>query len=175
MTKTNTTSRAETVYLSEGLGDRSGHLVFPGPSLFPLLHHLSSVHQHVRFPLGERQILVDGGHLVLAVAAGVFFGFDVFQGGDAVFRPEKQTERSRLVFWTSFIICSVFIAQFDFYCSHHLSRGESPVVEVMAAVTPGVAFDLSVKRESRAFMGSILEADVSSRLDFTLEDREKTE
>lgn len=50
----------------------------------------------------------------------------------------------------------------------HLSRGVSPAVEAMADVTPGVAFDLSVKRESRAFIGSILDADVSSRLDFTL-------
>lgn len=32
--------------------------------------------------------------------------------------------------------------------------------------TPGVAFDLSVNRESSAFMGSILEADVNSRFDF---------
>lgn len=44
----------------------------------------------------------------------------------------------------------------------------SPAVEEMADVTPGVALDLSVKRESRAFIGSILDADVSSRLDFTL-------
>lgn len=43
-----------------------------------------------------------------------------------------------------------------------------PVVEEMAAVTPGVAFDLSVNLESRAFIGSILDADVSSRHDFTL-------
>lgn len=41
----------------------------------------------------------------------------------------------------------------------------------MAAVTPGVAFDLSVNLESRAFIGSIFEAEVSSRLDFTLEDK----
>lgn len=40
----------------------------------------------------------------------------------------------------------------------------------MAAVAPGVALDLSVNRESKAFIGSILEADVSSRHDFTLED-----
>lgn len=33
-------------------------------------------------------------------------------------------------------------------------------------VTPGVAFDLSVNRESSAFMGSILVADVNSRVDF---------
>lgn len=33
-------------------------------------------------------------------------------------------------------------------------------------VTPGVAFDLSVNRESSAFMGSILEADVNNRFDF---------
>lgn len=38
----------------------------------------------------------------------------------------------------------------------------------MAAVTPGVAFDLSVNLESKAFIGSILDADVSSRHDFTL-------
>lgn len=40
-----------------------------------------------------------------------------------------------------------------------------PIVMGML-VTPGVAFDLSVNRESSAFMGSILEADVNSRLDF---------
>lgn len=45
-------------------------------------------------------------------------------------------------------------------------------MEEMAAVTPGVAFDLSVNLESRAFIGSILEAEVSSRLDFTLERRQ---
>lgn len=39
----------------------------------------------------------------------------------------------------------------------------------MAAVAPGVALDLSVNRESKAFIGSILEAEVSSRHDFTLE------
>lgn len=50
----------------------------------------------------------------------------------------------------------------------HLSKGASPVVEVMAAVTPGVAFDLSVNLESNAFIGSILEAEVSSRLAFPL-------
>lgn len=50
----------------------------------------------------------------------------------------------------------------------HLSRGTSPAVEQMAVVTPGVAFDLSVNLESKAFIGSILEAEVSSRLDFTL-------
>lgn len=33
-------------------------------------------------------------------------------------------------------------------------------------MTPGVAFDLSVNRESSAFIGSILEADVNSRFDF---------
>jgi len=44
----------------------------------------------------------------------------------------------------------------------------------MEAVTPGVAFDLSVNRESNAFMGSILEADVSSRLDFTLRKTART-
>lgn len=42
-------------------------------------------------------------------------------------------------------------------------------------MTPGVAFDLSVNLESKAFMGSILEAEVSSRLDFTLEQRETRE
>lgn len=41
-------------------------------------------------------------------------------------------------------------------------------MEEKVEVTPGVVLDLSVKRESRAFMGSILEADVSSRLDLTL-------
>lgn len=50
----------------------------------------------------------------------------------------------------------------------HLSRGVSPAVEEMADMIPGVALDLSVNRESRAFIGSILDADVSSRLDFTL-------
>lgn len=39
----------------------------------------------------------------------------------------------------------------------------------MAAVAPGVALDLSVNRESKAFIGSILEAEVSSRHDFTLQ------
>lgn len=39
----------------------------------------------------------------------------------------------------------------------------------MAAVAPGVALDLSVNRESNAFIGSILEAEVSSRHDFTLQ------
>ncbi len=33
-------------------------------------------------------------------------------------------------------------------------------------MTPGVAFDLSVNRESSAFMGSILVADVNRRFDF---------
>lgn len=33
-------------------------------------------------------------------------------------------------------------------------------------MTPGVAFDLSVNRESSAFMGSILVADVNRTLDF---------
>lgn len=42
----------------------------------------------------------------------------------------------------------------------------------MAAVTPGVAFDLSVNLESKAFIGSILEAEVSSRHCFTLEHKE---
>lgn len=55
------------------------------------------------------------------------------------------------------------------YWANHLSKGVSPAVEEMAAVTPGVAFDLSVNLESRAFIGSILEAEVSSRHDFTLE------
>lgn len=45
-------------------------------------------------------------------------------------------------------------------------------MEEMVAITPGVAFDLSVNLESRAFIGSILEADVSSRHDFTLEHKE---
>lgn len=39
----------------------------------------------------------------------------------------------------------------------------------MATVTPDVAFDLSVNLESSAFIGSILEAEVSRRLGFTLE------
>lgn len=58
------------------------------------------------------------------------------------------------------------------YTVTHLSNGVSPAVEAMAAVTPGVAFDLSVNLESRAFIGSILEAEVSSRLDLTLEPKE---
>lgn len=45
----------------------------------------------------------------------------------------------------------------------------SPVEEAMAAVAPGVALDLSVNRESKAFIGSILEAEVSSRHDLTLQ------
>lgn len=49
----------------------------------------------------------------------------------------------------------------------------SAVVEVMADVTPGVAFDLSVNLESRAFIGSILVADVSSKLCFTLNETER--
>lgn len=53
--------------------------------------------------------------------------------------------------------------------SAHLSRGARPVVEEMADVTPGVAFDLSVNLESRAFIGSILDADVSSRHALTLD------
>ncbi len=47
-------------------------------------------------------------------------------------------------------------------------------MEEMATVTPGVAFDLSVNLESRAFIGSILEAEVSSRHCFTLEHEETT-
>lgn len=43
----------------------------------------------------------------------------------------------------------------------------------MAAVTPGVAFDLSVNLESKAFMGSILEAEVSSRVAFILKPEKK--
>lgn len=43
----------------------------------------------------------------------------------------------------------------------------------MAAVAPGVALDLSVNRESKAFIGSILEAEVSSRHDFTLQHLQK--
>lgn len=84
------------------MGDGSGHLVFPGPSLLPLLHHLSSVHQQLGFPLAKRQVFVDGGHLVLTVAAGVFFGFYVFQGGDAVFRPAGPTEKSTFALGTVF-------------------------------------------------------------------------
>lgn len=45
-------------------------------------------------------------------------------------------------------------------------------MEEMAAVTPGVAFDLSVNLESKAFIGSILEADVSSRHGFTLKHKD---
>lgn len=45
----------------------------------------------------------------------------------------------------------------------------------MADGIPGVAFDLSVKRESRAFIGSILEAEVSSRPDFSLKPQKKSE
>lgn len=45
-------------------------------------------------------------------------------------------------------------------------------MEEMAAMAPGVAFDLSVNLESRAFIGSILEAGPSSRHDFTLEHKE---
>ena len=48
----------------------------------------------------------------------------------------------------------------------------SPEMEVMTAVMPGVAFDLSVNLESKAFIGSILEAEVSSRVDFTLKHME---
>lgn len=59
--------------------------------------------------------------------------------------------------------------------SPNLSRGASPAVEAMAAVTPGVAFDLSVNLESKAFMGSILEAEVSSRLAFILKPQKKKE
>lgn len=43
----------------------------------------------------------------------------------------------------------------------------------MAAVTPGVAFDRSVNLESRAFIGSILDAEVRSRHDLTLEQSQK--
>lgn len=46
------------------------------------------------------------------------------------------------------------------------------MVEEMTAVTPGVAFDLSVNLESKAFIGSILEAEVSSRHGFTLNHEE---
>lgn len=42
-------------------------------------------------------------------------------------------------------------------------------MEEMAAVTPGVAFDRSVNLESKAFIGSILDAEVSRRLVFKLE------
>lgn len=52
---------------------------------------------------------------------------------------------------------------------NHLSKCVSPVVEEMAVVIPGVAFDLSVNLESKAFIGSILDAEVSSRQDLTLE------
>lgn len=48
---------------------------------------------------------------------------------------------------------------------YYLSSGVMPIVRG-TLVTPGVAFDLSVNRESSAFMGSILEADVNSRVDF---------
>lgn len=48
-------------------------------------------------------------------------------------------------------------------------------MEEMADGIPGVAFDLSVKRESRAFIGSILEAEVSSRLDFSLKAEKKSD
>ena len=48
-----------------------------------------------------------------------------------------------------------------------------PVMEVMAEVTPGVAFDLSVNLESRAFMGSILEAEPSRRLALYLQERKR--
>ena len=82
------------------MGHGSGDLVFPGPSLLPLLHHLGSVHQQLRLPLAEGQVFVDGGHLVLAVAAGVFFGFYVFQDRVTVFGPDGQTETSQLVLRT---------------------------------------------------------------------------
>jgi len=48
-------------------------------------------------------------------------------------------------------------------------------MEAMAAVTPGVAFDLSVNLESRAFIGSILEAEPSRRLAFNLQQRRREE
>lgn len=48
------------------------------------------------------------------------------------------------------------------------------MVEEMADVTPGVAFDLSVNLESRAFIGSILDAEVSSRHALTLTGRQET-
>lgn len=57
-----------------------------------------------------------------------------------------------------------------YFCSdNHLSKGVSPVEEAMAAVAPGVALDLSVNRESKAFIGSILDAEVRSRHDFPLQ------
>lgn len=45
----------------------------------------------------------------------------------------------------------------------------------MTDVAPGVAFDLSVNLESKAFIGSILEAEVINKLDFTLDKREATD
>lgn len=57
----------------------------------------------------------------------------------------------------------------------HLSRGVSPVEDAMAVGAPGVALDRSVNRESRAFIGSILEAEVSSRHDFTLQHLQEAE
>ena len=50
-----------------------------------------------------------------------------------------------------------------------------PVTEAMAEVTPGVAFDLSVNLESRAFMGSILEAEPSRRLALYLQESPRGE
>lgn len=90
------------LYLSEGLGDGSGHLVFPGTSLLPLLHHLSSIHQQLGFPLAERQVFVDGSHLVLTIAAGIFFGFYIFQHRDAIFWSAGPTEESKFVLGISF-------------------------------------------------------------------------
>lgn len=86
--------------MSEGLRDNgSRHLVLPGPAFLPLLHHFSSVHQQVGLPLAKRQVLVDGGDLVLAVAAGFFFALDVLEDGDGLLRPagarrEKEGEIS---------------------------------------------------------------------------------
>lgn len=150
------------LYLSERLGHGSSHLVFPGPSLLPLLQHLSSIQQQLWFPLAKCQVLVDGSHLILAVTAGLFFGFCLLLGGDAVFRPVARTGHQ-------ICLCVLFLCLMFFTCTvTHLSNGVSPAVDEMAAVTPGVAFDLSVNLESKAFIGSILEAEVSSRLDLTL-------
>lgn len=92
-----TTYMPPSLYLSKRLGNRGSHLFFPRPSLLPFFHHLPSIHQQLCFPLIKRKVFVDGGHLVLTVTAGVFFGLHVLLYGGALFRAAETHRRRNAV------------------------------------------------------------------------------
>lgn len=128
--------------------------IFSWPSLLPLLHYLSSL--HLSFPLCHRERFHHD--FVITVAAGVIFAFRLFRR-TSVFWPKTDAQNN----FSSFIILIIY--NYVWQKLQYLSSGVIPIVRG-TLVTPGVAFDLSVNRESSAFIGSILEADVNSRLDF---------